>query len=229
MFAVTYLIVVTFCESAYLKRKRRQVQNCVGSQCSQSNIDVGDLFGVGSGGFNPFNKRFGPGAAGFGGFNGGQGRGFFGGGFGNNFGGGHGQHNLAGAGLPKAQPTQNCVGSQCQQRNVLGNSGAAGGLGHHNVAGGGGHGLGHHNAGGAGLTIAQPTQNCVGSQCQQDNVHGNLGGLGLAANGLGFGFGPNGLGLGNNGFQEFGLGSDGFHVRRKREVRFVDDIMKKKK
>ena len=59
-------------------------------------------------------------AVGFGGFNGGQERRFFGGGFGNNFGGGLGQHNLAGAGLPKAQPTQNCVGSQCQQNKPKG-------------------------------------------------------------------------------------------------------------
>ena len=47
--------------------------------------------------------------------------------------------------------------------------------------------------------------------------------------GLGLGFGPNGLSFGNNGHQDFGLRSDGFHVRRKREVRFVDDIMKRKK
>ena len=56
-------------------------------------------------------------------------------------------------------------------------------------------------------------------------------GLGPNGLGLGFGLGPNGLGLGlgNIGHQEFGVGSDGCHLRRKREVRFVADIMKKKK
>ena len=224
IYAATLLVGSMLCQDSTLselkKRTRRQVQNCVGSQCSQRNIDVGDLFG---GNFNPFKGFGGPGTGGFGVGGYGNGGGFFGGGFGNNLGGG-GQHNL-GAGVPKAQPTQNCVGSQCQQSNLLGNSGGvggAGGLGHHHGGGGSLGGLGHHNVAGAGHPKSQPTQNCVASQCQQDNTLGNLAvGAGL---GLDLGLGP----LGYSGHDGLGLGNGGFHVRRKRDVRFVQDIMKRK-
>merc|ERR1719219_2806916 len=109
------------------EKREAQSQNCVGSQCSQNNLNLSP-FSSGPGvqafqGFGPFGG-FGLGLGGHGGFGGG-----FGGGLGGGF---------------VGQQLQNCVGSQCQQNN-------------HNVGGG------------AALLMTSQTQNCLGSQCQQTN------------------------------------------------------------
>ena len=107
------------------EKREAQIQSCVGSQCSQNNLNLSPFQGF---------QGFGP----FGGFGlglGAGGQGGFGGGLGGGFVGQHHQlqncvgsqcqqtnHNVAGPGLGGAallvtSQTQNCLGSQCQQTN----------------------------------------------------------------------------------------------------------------
>ena len=119
------------------EKREAQSQTCVGSQCSQNNLNQSP-FTTGHGiqtfqGFGPFGG-FGLGLGGHGGYRGGYGGGYGGGG--------------GGLGGFVGQQLQNCVGSQCQQNN-------------RNVGGAGG--------GGSALLMTSQTQNCLGSQCQQTN------------------------------------------------------------
>ena len=110
---VVILSALTWCEA---KREKRGIQNCAGSQCSQSNLNLSP---------SPFYPGHGQGF-GFGGF------GFGAPGFGGGFSGGQTQNCLGsqcqqsnqnvghpGLGLGfGGQQTQNCLGSQCQQNNL---------------------------------------------------------------------------------------------------------------
>ena len=129
-FCLVMLVVVAVLVSRVSSTEKReaQTQSCVGSQCSQNNLNLSP-FTAGQGlqtfqGFGPFGG-FGFGLGGQGGYRGG-----YGGGLGGGF---------------VGQQVQNCVGSQCQQNN-------------RNVG-----------AGGSALLMTSQTQNCLGSQCQQNN------------------------------------------------------------